>query len=79
MYSLSQSIHFVTVNCEEILYGTTDSETSIEIEIYRVRYFRGRISNFNQSEARKHCFLVSDWLKFETLPRKYLTLLVSLI
>ena len=23
--------------------------------------------NFNQSEARKHCFLASDWLKFETL------------
>ena len=27
------------------------------------------VTNFNQSEARKHCFLASDWLKFETLPR----------
>ena len=35
----------------------------------RVRNYRGRVSNFNQSEARKHCFLVSDWSKFETLPR----------
>ena len=43
---------------------------------YRVRNFRGRVSNFNQSEARKHCFLASDWLKFETLPRKFRTLLV---
>ena len=37
--------------------------------VYRVRDYRGRVSNFNQSEARKHCFLASDWLKFETLPR----------
>ena len=42
---------------------------------YRVRYFRGRVSNFNQSETREQCFLDSDWLKFETLPRKYRTLL----
>ena len=40
----------------------------------RVRYFRGRVSYFNQSESRKQCFLASDWLKFETLPRKYRTL-----
>ena len=40
----------------------------------RVRNFRGRVSNFNQSEARKQCFLASDWLKFETLPRKFRTL-----
>ena len=44
---------------------------------YRVRYSRGRVSNFNQSEARKHCFLSSDWLKFETLPRKYRTLYID--
>ena len=31
------------------------------IEPYRVRNFRGRVSYFNQSEARKHCFLASDW------------------
>ena len=30
-------------------------------------------------ETRKHCFLSSDWLKFETLPRKYRTLLVLLL
>ena len=34
-----------------------------------------RESNFNQSGARKHCFIASDWSKFETLPRKYRTLL----
>ena len=37
----------------------------------RVRYYRGRVSNFDQTESRKHCFLASDWLKFETLPRLY--------
>ena len=37
----------------------------------RVRYFRGRVSNFNQSEARKQCFLASHWSKYETLPRKF--------
>ena len=39
-------------------------------ECYKARYY-----NFDQSEARKHCFLATDWLKFETLPRKYRTLL----
>ena len=30
---------------------------------YRVRNYRGRVSNFDQSEARKQCFLASDsWL-----------------
>ena len=42
---------------------------------HRVRYYRGRVSNLNQSEARKQCFLASYWLKFETLPRKFRTLL----
>ena len=28
-----------------------------------VQYFRGRVPNFNQSEARKHCLLASDWLR----------------
>ena len=27
----------------------------------------GKVRNFNQSEARKNCFLVSEWLKFGTL------------
>ena len=35
---------------------------------YRVRNYRGRVSNFNQSEVRKHCFLAPDWSKFVTLP-----------
>ena len=43
-------------------------------EINRVRNFRGRVTNFNQTEARTHCFLASDWLKFVTLPRKFRTL-----
>ena len=41
----------------------------------RVRYFRGRVTNLNQSETREHCFLAPDWSKFEILPRKYRTLL----
>ena len=45
---------------------------------FRVRYFRGRVSNFNLSEARKQGFIASDWLKFETLPRKYRTLLLDI-
>ena len=46
---------------------------TITINAYhnRVRYYRGRVSNFDQSEARKHCILASYLLKFETLPRKY--------
>ena len=36
---------------------------NLDLIKYRVRYFRGRVSNFNQSEARKLCFLASDWLK----------------
>ena len=36
---------------------------------YRIRNYRGRVSTFDQSEARKQCFLASDWLKFDTLPR----------
>ena len=43
-------------------------------QCYRIRYFRERVSDFNQSEARKNRFLDSDWLKLETLPRKYRSL-----
>ena len=46
---------------------------------YRVRYSCGGVSNFNQSEAKKHRFLGSDWLKFETIPLKYRTLFNSTI
>ena len=45
--------------------------TNMVKRLNNARYFWGRVSNFNQSEARMHCFLVSDWLKFETIPRKY--------
>ena len=41
----------------------------------RVRNYRGRVSNFNQSEARKHCFLASDWSKFEYTNFRKLNLL----
>ena len=30
--------------------------------------FEEGLSYFNQSEARKQCFLTSDWLKLGTLP-----------
>ena len=33
--------------------------------------YRGKVLNFDQSEAIKQCLLASVWLKFETLPRKY--------
>ena len=51
------------------------SQQIMDFELNRVRYFWGRVSNFDQSEARKQCILASDWLEFETLPRKYRTLL----
>ena len=36
----------------------------------RVRYWSGRVPYFNQSEARKKCFTVSDLLKYGTLPHQ---------
>ena len=39
--------------------------------------FRGGFSCFDQSEARKQCFLASDWSGCGTLPRKYRTLFLS--
>ena len=39
-----------------------------------VRHFRRRVQNLYRSEARKQCFLTSDWLQFGTLPQKNLTL-----
>ena len=35
------------------------------------------ISSFDQSEARKLCFFASDWSRYETLPRRYRTLLAT--
>ena len=56
-----------------VSYKPKSSELSLEnitvslvyLWMNRVRNYRGRVSNFNQSEARKHCFLASDWSKFE--------------
>ena len=56
------------------IYYEAGQYTQNMVNTFRLRYFRGRVSNLNQSEARKQCFLASDWLKFETLPRKYRTL-----
>ena len=62
---------------EEVLASADKTKRMAYVSNYRVRNFRGRVSNFSQSEARKQCFLASDWLKFETLPRKFRTLLVA--
>ena len=68
-------------------YSTTSQATHrpfsrLEIEITVIvhggRYFRGRVSNFNQPEARKQCVLAPDWLRIVTLPRKYRTLFEEL-
>ena len=70
MKSLGQS------PCESDLQDMINEVSNTDI---RERYFRGRVTNFNQSEARKQCFFASDWLEFETLPdRKYRTLLRAL-
>ena len=65
-------------------FGLSMQEADVKFKfkistLNRVRYFRGRVSNFNQSEARKHCFLAFDWSKFETLPRLYRTLFYLLL
>ena len=44
-------------------FATLTSIYTTQIRDYhlrRARYFRGRVSNFGQSEVRKHCFLTSD-------------------
>ena len=48
-------------------FGLMGSGLVVLVGYNRVRYIRGRVSNFHQSEARKDCFLASDWSKFETL------------
>ena len=55
------------------IVSTQDTLTDIleKVSLFpsnRVRNFRGRVSYFNQSEARKYPVLASDWLKYETLP-----------
>ena len=50
------------------------------MSVDRAWYFWERVQNINQSEARKQCFLASDWLKFGTLPRKSrITLYVTVL
>ena len=51
-----------------------ETEAKLFSPINRVRYFRGRVSYFDQSGPGKHRFLASDWLKYETLPRNCRTL-----
>ena len=46
--------------------------------VHRIRYFLGDVLKFNQSEARKQCFVDSDWLKFETRARKHRNSIVSI-
>ena len=56
------------------LYEKIGCQLVSKTGINRVRYIWGRVSKYHQSEAGKDCFLASDRLKFETLPRKYRTL-----
>ena len=54
-FNLDETLHLVQVN----LYVFTFNA--------RALFFLGM--GLNQSEARKYCFLASDWLKFETLTK----------
>ena len=44
------------------------AQDSCEGEENTVFLEKGPVLNFDQSEARKHCFLTADFLKFRTLP-----------
>ena len=52
---------------QEVVRGLEMTATSSQCQQLST-VFSGGVSNFNQSEARKHCFLASGWLKFETSP-----------
>ena len=69
--------HYTRWKVEVVRMSYYGEKVMLEGDIIMIRYYRGRVTIFNQSEARKHCSLPSDWLKFETLPRKYRTLLDS--
>ena len=43
--------------------------------IHRAQYFWGGVPKFDESEARMHCFLTSDWSELETIPQEYCALL----
>ena len=53
---MSKKVQFAT-------NGRREAPDNLNFLSNRVRYYRGRVSNFDQSESRKHCFLASDWLK----------------
>ena len=61
------------------IYGSIWVYIWFFILTYRVPIESGELSNFNQSDARNHCFLASNWLKFENPPQKYCTLLIMKI
>ena len=56
-----------------VIYNDFDL-TQVNDQLCKEGYFRGRVLHFNLSEARRQHFLASDWLDFDTLPRKYRTL-----
>ena len=60
-HPLALNIYIAFKTRLELMKNTECSEIP---KFYRVR---GTVLNFNQSEAIKHCFLTSDWSKFETL------------
>ena len=64
----------IVIDCVTLTFKSFAYRRNIFRVSNRVRNFRGRVSYFNQSEARKGCFLASDWSKYETLPRKFRTL-----
>ena len=57
--------------CLSVFGGDYDTPDGTGVRDYihvsfKVGYFRGRVSYFDQSGARKRCFLASDWSKYET-------------
>ena len=66
--------HFVFLQSYKRASITIFSQIFTKVDIRYEFYYRkigGRVPYFSQSEARKGCFLVSDWLKYEALPRKF--------
>ena len=59
--------------------GNSESSTIIfkagSTLVQSAEIFEIFVTNFNQSKARKQCFLASHWSKLGTIPRKYPALL----
>ena len=51
-----------------------NKDHAIQYSISNTVKYLGKGPKINQSEARKLCFLASDWFKFETLPQRYHTI-----